>query len=122
MRIVADTTVLSFVADVLRVLLRIRTVRQLDSDAFWTRTARLVEGEDTLAGGFTLGPVGVSYQGGRVPAEAPLGTLYDVVAEGIERIEQQAFLVENGCPLAQGFLLGRPVPAPEMTKLLRQRV
>jgi hypothetical protein len=85
-RIVADTTVLSFVADVLRVLLRIRAMRGLDGDAFWTRTARLVEGEDTLAGGFTLGPVGVSYQGGRVPAEAPLGTLYDVVAEGIERV------------------------------------
>lgn len=54
-RIVADSTVLSFVADVLRVLLRIRTARGLDTDAFWTRTARLVEGEDTMSGGLTLG-------------------------------------------------------------------
>jgi hypothetical protein len=85
-RIVADSTVLSFVADVLRVLLRIRTAHGLDGDAFWTRTARLVEGEDTMAGGFTLGPIGVSYQGGRVPAEAPLGTLYEVIAEGVSRV------------------------------------
>jgi len=85
-RIVADTTVLSFVADVLRVLLRIRTAHGLTGDAFWTRTARLVEGEDTMAGGFTLGPIGVSYQGGRVPAEAPLGTLYEVIAEGVGRL------------------------------------
>jgi hypothetical protein len=85
-RIVTDSTVLSFVADVLRVLLRIRTAASLPGDAFWTRTARLVEGEDTVAAGVTLGPVGVSYQGGRVPAEAPLGTLYDVVAEGLDRL------------------------------------
>jgi hypothetical protein len=87
-RIVADSTVLSFVADVLRVLLRIRTARGLDTDAFWTRTARLVEGEDTMSGGLTLGPIGVSYQGGRIPAEAPIGTLYEVVAEGMGRLSQ----------------------------------
>jgi len=88
-RIVADSTVLSFVADVLRVLLRIRNARGLDSDAFWTRTARLVEGEDTMSGGFTLGPIGVSYQGGRVPAEAPLGTLYEVLAEAVARVTEE---------------------------------
>lgn len=85
-RIVADSTVLSFVADVLRVLLRIRTARGLDTNAFWTRTARLVEGEDTMSGGLTLGPIGVSYQGGRIPAEAPIGTLYETVAEGMDRL------------------------------------
>jgi DNA-binding transcriptional ArsR family regulator len=88
-RIVADSTVLSFVADVLRVLLRIRNARGLASDAFWTRTARLVEGEDTMAGGFTLGPIGLSYQGGRVPAEAPLGTLYEVLPEGVGRLSRE---------------------------------
>lgn len=85
-RIVADSTVLSFVADVLRVLLRIRNTRGLPGDAFWTRTARLVEGEDTMAGGISLGPVGVSYQSGRIPAEAPLGTLYEVLAEAVGRL------------------------------------
>lgn len=88
-RIITDTTVLSFVADVLRVLLRMRSATALPVDAFWTRTARLVEGEDTMAGGVTLGPVGVSFQGGRVPAEAPLGTLYEVVAEAVSRLQRE---------------------------------
>lgn len=41
-----------------------------------------------MSGGLTLGPIGVSYQGGRIPAEAPIGTLYDVVSEGIDRLRQ----------------------------------
>jgi diguanylate cyclase len=32
-----------------------------------------------------------------------------VVAEGVETIEQQAFLTELGCNTLQGYLLGRPV-------------
>jgi diguanylate cyclase (GGDEF)-like protein/PAS domain S-box-containing protein len=36
------------------------------------------------------------------------------VAEGVETEEQRRFLVEHGCALLQGFLLGRPVPAAEL--------
>lgn len=36
---------------------------------------------------------------------------YEVVAEGVETIDQQAFLMENGCTTAQGFLFARPMPA-----------
>ena len=43
----------------------------------------------------------------------------DVVVEGIETEAQRAFLVERGCRLAQGFLLGRPAPAEELAPLLR---
>jgi diguanylate cyclase (GGDEF)-like protein/PAS domain S-box-containing protein len=36
------------------------------------------------------------------------------LAEGIETRDQWQFLVENGCPLGQGFYFGRPVPASEI--------
>ena len=42
----------------------------------------------------------------------------EAVAEGVENEAQRAFLVERGCPLAQGFLLGRPAPASEIERLL----
>jgi diguanylate cyclase (GGDEF)-like protein/PAS domain S-box-containing protein len=42
----------------------------------------------------------------------------EAVAEGVENEAQRAFLVERGCPLAQGFLLGRPMPAAEIEPLL----
>lgn len=35
----------------------------------------------------------------------------DVVAEGVERVEQLAFLREAGCDVFQGFLRSKPVPA-----------
>jgi PAS domain S-box-containing protein len=35
----------------------------------------------------------------------------DVVAEGIETARQERSLVDLGCPLGQGYLYGRPVPA-----------
>jgi EAL domain-containing protein (putative c-di-GMP-specific phosphodiesterase class I) len=35
------------------------------------------------------------------------------VVEGVETPEQLEFLRAHGCPLVQGFLLGRPVPAAE---------
>lgn len=34
---------------------------------------------------------------------------FDVVAEGVERGEQLEFLLQEGCPNAQGFLLARPM-------------
>jgi EAL domain-containing protein (putative c-di-GMP-specific phosphodiesterase class I) len=40
------------------------------------------------------------------------------VAEGIEDAGQLAILREMGCDYAQGYLLSRPVPAEEATRLL----
>jgi EAL domain-containing protein (putative c-di-GMP-specific phosphodiesterase class I) len=44
----------------------------------------------------------------------------ETVAEGVETIEQRDFLIERGCPLAQGFLLGRPAAARDLEPLLRR--
>ena len=40
------------------------------------------------------------------------------VAEGVENDAQRQFLVEHDCPLAQGFLLGRPMPPAEIRAIL----
>jgi EAL domain-containing protein (putative c-di-GMP-specific phosphodiesterase class I) len=39
------------------------------------------------------------------------------IAEGVETEEQRRFLIERGCPLAQGFHLGRPVEPAEIARL-----
>jgi diguanylate cyclase (GGDEF)-like protein/PAS domain S-box-containing protein len=39
------------------------------------------------------------------------------LAEGIETEAQRAWLVEQGCPLGQGFLFSRPVPAAQIPDL-----
>lgn len=42
----------------------------------------------------------------------------EVVAEGIEKIEQLNFLRQNQCHIGQGIMLGRPVTTAEVEKLL----
>jgi len=42
-----------------------------------------------------------------------------VVAEGVEREEELAFLRENACDFVQGYLLGRPMPAADFLGLLQ---
>jgi EAL domain-containing protein (putative c-di-GMP-specific phosphodiesterase class I) len=46
---------------------------------------------------------------------------FETLAEGIELEEQAAFLKAAGCGLGQGFLYGRPMPAPEFEAMQRQR-
>ena len=52
---------------------------------------------------------------------AQLGRLVglELVAEGIERVEQIAPILEAGCQDGQGFLFARPVDARHLTTLLR---
>jgi diguanylate cyclase (GGDEF)-like protein len=46
----------------------------------------------------------------------------NVVAEGVETLAQADFLRRTGCDEMQGFLVGRPLPADEVTETLRARV
>lgn len=43
-----------------------------------------------------------------------------VVAEGVETPEQEAFLVKEGCDLLQGYLLNKPMAADDFQQLLAE--
>ena len=43
----------------------------------------------------------------------------DIVAEGVETLEQQQLLFEMGCTHAQGYLYSRSMPSDDVTAFLR---
>jgi EAL domain-containing protein (putative c-di-GMP-specific phosphodiesterase class I) len=44
-----------------------------------------------------------------------------VVAEGVESIEQVAFLKQNGCDEIQGYVVSKPQPPDKVSELFAQR-
>jgi EAL domain-containing protein (putative c-di-GMP-specific phosphodiesterase class I) len=66
----------------------------------------------------------IDASGGDAPIVAAMITMahgmgLDVVAEGVETIEQLNFLADHGCDLVQGYLLSRPVSATALEALVR---
>jgi diguanylate cyclase (GGDEF)-like protein/PAS domain S-box-containing protein len=45
----------------------------------------------------------------------------EVVAEGVETMNQLAFLTEHGCEFVQGYAIAPPLPAEEFEEFLRRR-
>lgn len=58
-----------------------------------------------------------------IEAIVALGRTLDlnIVAEGVETLEQQEFLTRLGCTALQGYLLGRPMPVEEFNETLGGR-
>lgn len=45
----------------------------------------------------------------------------EVIAEGVETNAEQQFLQTHGCDSFQGYLISKPLPAPEFVELLKQQ-
>jgi EAL domain-containing protein (putative c-di-GMP-specific phosphodiesterase class I) len=70
-----------------------------------------------------LAPEGALSASGLAAAIVSLGVTLglEVVAEGIERPDQMEALRELGCPIGQGYLIGRPMNADAILRWLRER-
>ena len=43
-----------------------------------------------------------------------------VIAEGVETVEQEAYIIAHGCDEGQGYLYSKPLPAREISLFLKQ--
>ncbi|WP_148219437.1 sensor domain-containing protein [Azospirillum sp. B510] len=77
-----------------------------------------------MDGSFTrnLAAAELDNAGGQAVARAIIGLARSLsmtlVAEGVETPAQHAWLAANGCSLIQGYLIGRPEPAPAAAELI----
>jgi diguanylate cyclase (GGDEF)-like protein len=46
----------------------------------------------------------------------------EIIAEGVETMEEKEFLVDNGCSFIQGYYYYKPMAASELSQLLREHV
>ena len=43
-----------------------------------------------------------------------------VIAEGVETLEQETYVINEGCHEGQGYLYSKPLPARELSVFLKQ--
>jgi diguanylate cyclase (GGDEF)-like protein len=72
--------------------------------------------DHSLLAGVPGDPAAEAIVSGSVDLAHALGAA--IVAEGIERYDQWEFVCRIGCDIAQGYLIGEPVPGREITSLL----
>jgi hypothetical protein len=87
-RINADTTRTSFVADILRTLARIRAASRVTNKnaAFWERTARLLEGGELVGGAASALGVGAGISRSYVAPQIPADSLYEHLGQAIQNL------------------------------------
>lgn len=90
-RINADTTRVSFVADVLRTLARIRSASSARNKnaGFWDHTARLLEGGELIGGSASAAGFGIGVSRGYVAPQIPADSLYEHLGAAIENLRSE---------------------------------
>jgi EAL domain-containing protein (putative c-di-GMP-specific phosphodiesterase class I) len=46
----------------------------------------------------------------------------DVVAEGVENIEQYQYLASHNCDFIQGYMISKPIVKPQLDKLIHAKL
>lgn len=72
----------------------------------------------SFVAGITTDPEAATFTAAITAMAHTLGL--EVVAEGVETLEQAELLCQQTCDALQGYLFGRPVPAEEFVKLLER--
>lgn len=87
-RITSETSRASFIADVLRTLVRIRSAsaEKGGNGRFWSRIVRLLEGEELRGGSVSVLGVGGGVSRGFVTPQAPADSLYEHLGEALRHI------------------------------------
>lgn len=90
-RITQETSFSTFVADVLRTIIRIRSAAQLDNSGatFWRNTVRLLEGGEVRGGSVSMFGVGGGVTRAYVPPQMPAEALYEHLGEAIHRTVEE---------------------------------
>ena len=129
-RLVVELTESALMRDVASMTLRLRALRSLgvrvaidDFGTGYSSLARLrslpidiLKIDRSFVDGLDRDPMSRALAATVLQLADALG--FDVVAEGVEREDQRAVLLELGCRVGQGFLFARPLPQHEMTALL----